>query len=777
MSKKIVSLTLAFLLSFSTFAYAGINALPAVDEMIVSKDHDGINAFINNDTRGQIEKTVSTVVEIDENNIINPAYEEILGHGTESFKYMDELALDANGDLTEEYKKLCEEDFYENPCARIGGGQHNMYSMVGQIGPQGSRPIATWLLDEEETAMFHPEAVHTCSYGKTGPTYICGTVEWIRIMLEQNPDTAFIFCVSVTHDTTENIINFARFCFDDPEESYWGKLRDSYGLDKLNVLAFELGNETYINSTAYPAQYSLDRVEWYANKCIEVIDAVHEVFPDLALAPSFGADYDELIPGDDYGRFRQRWTRPLLEKLPREKIKYLGFHLYYGGYEPAYCCKAYDYMDEILTDLYGENHGIQLLVTEHSKWVSGTQWSTAATMTSALTTAQYLNYLYAIPNQLVRAANYYAFTSETIWALMRRCYDGTLVTSGVGKMYEVFQDGLGDRVVSTTSIPQDDSGLCDKSDTRAMFSVQAYAEGNKKLKIIMTNREEHTAVDVNFNYLKNKYKLVGETVFTSPNSLSFVYDKNSKDIFTVTKTSKNESDFSHYVMPNHSMVVLELESMTGSIPQFGETGSGQDGIIVYEGEPHFTDIEYHWANAEINLLAEDKLISGNGDGTFAPDVKISNGEFSAMICKLMGTDSVSSSNITDIFPDNWYYDYVNTVINRGYINISDGKFNPEGEMTLKDALIMLYRVCLTKKNDVKVENATDVVDGIGINTFLTDWETEAMAYILKNGFITEFYEVSDMGLTEGITRAQAAALIYRLKTHLGVTVDTESGEV
>ncbi len=72
----------------------------------------------------------------------------------------------------------------------------------------------------------------------------------------------------------------------------------------------------------------------------------------------------------------------------------------------------------------------------------------------------------------IRAATYYSFTSEKMWALMRRNYDGSLTTSGVGKVMGVYYNNLGDRVIQTTSIPQDDSLICEKSSTAARFSVR-----------------------------------------------------------------------------------------------------------------------------------------------------------------------------------------------------------------------------------------------------------------------------------------------------------------
>ena len=769
MKKKIVSAFILVTMLLSQNAYAGINRYPEIDNLIETRRHEDVEAHVKTE-KNVINQTAYTTVEIDENTLVGPSYPEVLGHGGEGFNTYSEICLNPDGTVSEEFQKLCDEKLYDTPVARFGGHNSNYVNLIDQIGPMSERKISTMQLTKEELDMFHPEAGKEELLSHTMSIETCGTVEFIKAMQAQNPDMQFIFVITLTHGSKEDAANFVRFCLDDPAESEWGKLRESYGLDKINILALELGNELYTAKVIWGEQATNERCTWYINKFKEFTEEIHKYYPEVETSPCLIGSCQEDGYVDETGRggsIRALWNERIVAELGPD-MKYYSMHLYYCGYEPAYCTDAYMYLENFLIEHFGENHGKQLLITEHAKWAAQTQFSTSATLESALSTAQYLNTLYGW-NDLIRAATYYCFTSENQWALVRRNYDGDLVVSGVGQMYGVYLDAIGDRVVKTTSIPKDDTEYCDKSSTMARFSAQAFAEGDKTLKIVMTNRLEDVNIDVDFSFLKNKYTLKEETVFTAPNTLSFIYNKNTLDVFTTTTNSKNEANFNHYVMPNKSMVVLTLEA-NSTIPKIG--GDTSTDEVVYEGEQQFNDIQYHWAENEINLLAQDGVVNGVGNGNFKPDAMVSRAEFATMLSKFFSVGTVSQG-FNDVSVSDWYFKPVGTMYNMGYMQGYNGNFNPNGQITLKDAIITLYRICSSKDNDIAVSDRDEVIESLGINIKLSDWEKDAFAYAWKNKFLTKFYEVSDITLSEGLTRAETAVLIYRLKSNIGLSVVSE----
>lgn len=208
--------------------------------------------------------------------------------------------------------------------------------------------------------------------------------------------------------------------------------------------------------------------------------------------------------------------------------------------------------------------------------------------------------------------------------------------------------------------------------------------------------------------------------------------------------------------------------MMGSVPQISMAAPDNNAELVSEDGDYFTDIKNHWANTEINSLASEKIVSGFGE-TFLPDDKITKAEFASMICALTGTDAGGGVGFKDVSKSDWFYDYVKTIINRGYAEAAGDMFNPGGEVTLKDAVSILYRLCENGKNDNTVTYGDEVFYSLNITSPLSAWERQAFAYCSKKGMLYKFYGVFSYDVQKGITRGEAAVLIYRLKNHLGIT--------
>lgn len=205
-------------------------------------------------------------------------------------------------------------------------------------------------------------------------------------------------------------------------------------------------------------------------------------------------------------------------------------------------------------------------------------------------------------------------------------------------------------------------------------------------------------------------------------------------------------------------------------------GNDDTSSAADETQTVFNDIEFHWAKNEIQALADEKVVSGDGNGNFLPDKKISRAEFASMICKFVGTDKISYTDLADVGTNDWYYEYVQTMIARGYMNCIGKQFDPEGEMTMRDAMTVFYRLCSEKKNDITVNDFNAVVNALKINEPMTDWEKNAFAYVSKNELLYKFYGVNDYELSRGLTRAEAAVLVNRLQNHIGLAVEVDTEE-
>lgn len=107
---------------------------------------------------------------------------------------------------------------------------------------------------------------------------------------------------------------------------------------------------------------------------------------------------------------------------------------------------------------------------------------------------------------------------------------------------------------------------------------------------------------------------------------------------------------------------------------------------------NFPDTQGHWAEAEIDALSNQGIISGYyEDGTFRPDAPVTRAEFAAMVTKAFG-DRAPVRDPQD-FPDtqwHWASAAIRTAYSLGFISgYPDGTFQPQGNISRAEAVVAL----------------------------------------------------------------------------------------
>ena len=108
----------------------------------------------------------------------------------------------------------------------------------------------------------------------------------------------------------------------------------------------------------------------------------------------------------------------------------------------------------------------------------------------------------------------------------------------------------------------------------------------------------------------------------------------------------------------------------------------------------FTDVDGdHWAAESIDRWAGHGVVTGHGDGTFAPDDAMKRGEFASFIVNLMGyTEKADISAFTDVDPNMWYADPISKAVAAKIMNgKSSTVMGATDEITFSQANVMLAR--------------------------------------------------------------------------------------
>lgn len=205
-----------------------------------------------------------------------------------------------------------------------------------------------------------------------------------------------------------------------------------------------------------------------------------------------------------------------------------------------------------------------------------------------------------------------------------------------------------------------------------------------------------------------------------------------------------------------------------------------------------TDIEGHWAENYIRDLVSKGIISGMGDGTFAPESKITRAQFVKMIACAAGVTDFSALpdagaaagsadipdvDFTDVKADDWHRDYINWAASHGIVKgMSETAFAPDAQITREQMAIIIVNfaeykgIDLGRSYDQESDSDLDAdlkmfADASGISSWAADAVgTAAKAGIINGSDITDasgrIYKV--FRPQSSATRAEAAKMIYAI---------------
>lgn len=164
-----------------------------------------------------------------------------------------------------------------------------------------------------------------------------------------------------------------------------------------------------------------------------------------------------------------------------------------------------------------------------------------------------------------------------------------------------------------------------------------------------------------------------------------------------------------------------------------------------------------WGNDAIKALVADKIISGDGNGMFRPNDRISREEFIKMAVSIMGdVNDHAVCSFEDVKKNDWYYKYVATAVNAGIIyGVSDSHFGSGQGLTRQDMAVICARAFGDKIKMIRDD--VEFSDEGNIETYARD----AVHKLYTSGVISGMDgNCFDPGAFA--TRAQAAQILYKL---------------
>ena len=191
------------------------------------------------------------------------------------------------------------------------------------------------------------------------------------------------------------------------------------------------------------------------------------------------------------------------------------------------------------------------------------------------------------------------------------------------------------------------------------------------------------------------------------------------------------------------------------IADVNESGNKGD-----EGEM-FSDIkEAEWAREAIETLASSGVISGYGDGRFAPNASVTREEFVKLAMSAFDINcNEKIYPFLDVLATDWFYPYVNAAYKSGIVTGIGGRIFGVGlPITREDAAVILVRTAEYKGINLSAsQNQISFADEAKISSYALE-----KVKILQGAGVISGMEDGNFCPSETCTRAETAKMIYEL---------------
>lgn len=225
--------------------------------------------------------------------------------------------------------------------------------------------------------------------------------------------------------------------------------------------------------------------------------------------------------------------------------------------------------------------------------------------------------------------------------------------------------------------------------------------------------------------------------------------------------------------PDHSTVVwVDGAGKPRSVPSVfeGETATFYDAYngvyTAVRSNRTFEDIQGHWAQSDIERLANKLIVNGSADGMFDPNRTVTRAEFVAMLVRTLGlAEKPQLSSYSDVGPSEvWYAGTIGAASAAGLIEgYADGSFRPDAGITREQVAVMLGRA-VRYAGELPPQDAT-ALERFADHAQVSEWAKGATADLLAAGMIEGGGKAGFFPQALA-TRAQSTVLLNRMLLYL-----------
>ncbi len=206
----------------------------------------------------------------------------------------------------------------------------------------------------------------------------------------------------------------------------------------------------------------------------------------------------------------------------------------------------------------------------------------------------------------------------------------------------------------------------------------------------------------------------------------------------------------------YTFVLEENTELTAKFKKIssGGGGGGGGGATV---KPPVKEEKEDEKREEVTELAENGIVSGDGNGGFAPNNNVTREQFLKMLLEATDIEAEECENTFTDVADDWYKSYVLKVKTLGIVNgVSDTKFGIGENITRQDMAVMITRTIEKLGLQMEAEESEVFADDAKVSDYAKDAVTFMKSIGLIEGYNNEYRPL------DNLTRAEAAKVIAEL---------------
>ncbi|HEX6969967.1 MAG TPA: S-layer homology domain-containing protein, partial [Micromonosporaceae bacterium] len=219
---------------------------------------------------------------------------------------------------------------------------------------------------------------------------------------------------------------------------------------------------------------------------------------------------------------------------------------------------------------------------------------------------------------------------------------------------------------------------------------------------------------------------------------------------------------------------------------------GFSTYVLAEVNVEFKDLDDHWAQADIELMAAKHVVRGLPDGRFDPEGPVTRAEFAALLVRAMGLPAGAADGtaggaaegldgglgdglqdepgFADVHPDDWFHAEVLAAAAAGIVSgYDDGTFRPHAPVTREQVAVMVARALRSLGRagaSLSGAAARQILAGFTDADAVSGWAEADLALAVREGIVLGQADAGGARGTRiapqaGATRAQAAVMIAR----------------